>query len=180
MLSSNCSTILEQCQIIKSIFRQKDSSYQNSEIKKDVILDTIEDAQIAIEWYNSNIIKEYDNIYLALYGLFQALIIQQDAIDELFTVLDKERDNPCRKNSLLCSIRKIRNDTVGHPSKRNASCFCRILRSDLSQFQFTYILYSNERTEQNIVDVHKAINDQEYIIFNLLMEVIKIIDDLSN
>ncbi len=46
-------------------------------------LDTIEDSDLAIEAYVNKSTKDTGNQYLRLYGVLQALILQQDAVKHL-------------------------------------------------------------------------------------------------
>lgn len=79
-------------------------------------MDTIDHTEAAIKSYESNLdTKDLGNIYLSVYGLFQSLVVQQDALFEIFTVLEVPREN----NSALSSIRDIRNDSSGHPVNRS-------------------------------------------------------------
>src|SRR6185437_4035424 len=61
-----------------------------------------------------NVGKDASKLYLTIYGLFQALILQQDASRHLCEALNI----PFEVNPLL-DIRDIRNSAVGHPTKRD-------------------------------------------------------------
>jgi hypothetical protein len=90
-------------------------------------LDVIEDAELAIEAHDgagaaaSEITWKPDyqsasgSLYLATYGLLQALVIQQEAVFHVCEALDI----PLRLKSFpkLQGIREIRNISVGHPTK---------------------------------------------------------------
>jgi hypothetical protein len=79
-------------------------------------LDAIEDAEFA---FTSYLVREFKNTpgaqYLAVYGLFQAFVIQQDAIVKLCQSLMvplKQDDYP-----RLQAIRELRHISIGHPTK---------------------------------------------------------------
>jgi hypothetical protein len=79
-------------------------------------LDTVGDTELAICAY-----EQSDNpstvgaTYLQVYGLLQALFIQQDAVVNLCKSLAIDYT----PNDLLTDIREIRNDSAGHPTKRS-------------------------------------------------------------
>ena len=79
-------------------------------------LDTIEDIELAIEAYlNSPDKIELGSNYLLIYGILQCLFVQQDAVRHLSESLsiNFERDDS------LEQIRDIRNNVVGHPTKKS-------------------------------------------------------------
>ena len=79
-------------------------------------MDVIEDTEAAISAYRatSDHPENVDRLYLHLYGLLQALYLQQDAIGVIHQALGIKY-NRCEE---LCEIREIRNDACGHPSNR--------------------------------------------------------------
>lgn len=82
-------------------------------------LDVIDDSSLAIEAYLTDGDNDEYNVgrkYLYFYGLWQALFLQQDAtmnLSEAFGIADKIANHP-----ILKEIRELRNDCVGHPTKR--------------------------------------------------------------
>ncbi|MGI0015141.1 MAG: hypothetical protein ACREBU_17140, partial [Nitrososphaera sp.] len=81
-------------------------------------LDVIEDAEQAIAAFTAGEFGESKTaLYLAVYGLLQALYVQQDAVIHLCESLGiKERINNYPK---LKEVREIRNDSIGHPTRRD-------------------------------------------------------------
>src|SRR5512140_1296602 len=80
-------------------------------------LDAIRQTHRAIEAYNrSNGDLTEDQRYLAIYGLLQALVVQQDAIGHLAEALGTKPVH-MNRHKRLEEIRNIRNWTVGHPTK---------------------------------------------------------------
>ena len=78
-------------------------------------LDVIGDTEEALLWYQAKGSFENDGeAYIAVYGVLQALYLQQDAVIHLSQALGAEQP----KNPTLNRIRAIRNDTVGHPTNR--------------------------------------------------------------
>ncbi len=81
-------------------------------------LDLLEDTQSAITYYESSPFpSEVSGKYLFIYGLYQALFLQQDAIKHIAQSLDISYEPSIE----LYKIREIRNDCVGHPSERTIS-----------------------------------------------------------
>ena len=81
-------------------------------------LDTIEDAQMAIDVFRlldpSSDQADKGSLYLAIYGVFQGVILQQDALMNLAKALCfpfRIADFP-----VLEEVREIRNRIVGHPT----------------------------------------------------------------
>jgi len=80
-------------------------------------LDVIGDADLAIDAYLNNDFPRCEGSkYLQVYGVLQALFIQQDAVAHLCESLSL----PCRIDDYpdLLDIRKIRNESIGHPTKK--------------------------------------------------------------
>ncbi len=80
-------------------------------------LDVIEDIDCCLEAFLKTDINHFDdgNKYMYIYGTLQALFVQQDAIKHLAEALKI----PYTLDPSLKEIREIRNDSVGHPTKRD-------------------------------------------------------------
>jgi hypothetical protein len=79
-------------------------------------LDVIGDTELAIDAYDAA--PETDDAgatYILVYGVLQALILQQDAVLHLAEALNLKYD----ADPLLSEIREVRNASVGHPTKRH-------------------------------------------------------------
>ena len=80
-------------------------------------LDVIEDCDLAITAYiDGDFGTDHGEKYLKLYGILQALFLQQDAVANLCESLGLP--NGLSSHPKLKDIRDIRNDSVGHPTKR--------------------------------------------------------------
>jgi hypothetical protein len=78
-------------------------------------LDTVGDTELAIRAYEqSGTPPTVGDLYLLVYGVLQALFIQQDAVKNLCQALAIHYE----PDKLLKEIRDIRNDSAGHPTKR--------------------------------------------------------------
>ncbi len=83
--------------------------------------DTIDDTDMAIETYTSLPDEREDKglLYLVIYGVLQAIYVQQDAVEALVRGFWPQRSPQYKieHEPEAASIRSIRNKTVGHPTK---------------------------------------------------------------
>lgn len=142
-----------------------------------------EDAQSAIDSYKYFDEKEFeDNSYLLLYGLFQALIIQQDAIQKLFKFclnkqIDFTRDYPDFKY-----IREIRNNTTGHPTDRFKGKKYFLISAPTFNKKGYYLVehdIDDKKTGKQIAVFPELLFHQENIVIEMLNCLIKEINDLA-
>ena len=81
-------------------------------------LDAIGDTAMAIDAYRGlQETASYGERYLRLYGLLQAFFIQQDAAQHILETLGV---TCTESNDDLLHVREIRNNAVGHPTRREA------------------------------------------------------------
>lgn len=105
-------------------------------------LDVIGDAEVAMVAYlnggstesehsaKTDHLTETGNLYISLYGILQIAFVQQDAVKHLAEALKFDYAHDPR----LKAIREVRNDAIGHPTKRgNAEAFNFISRMSLSR-----------------------------------------------
>lgn len=145
-------------------------------------LDVIEDSDLAIDVYRTEKLVTKDGTkYLAIYGLLQALFIQQDAILNLGESLGIPIS--IKNYPRLLDIRKIRNDSIGHPTKRDSNrgrkkkdpifSYHYISRPTLSPKGFQLIsYYSNGKSEFKDVSVLNLIADQRKYASEMLLGII--------
>lgn len=143
-------------------------------------LDVIEDTEEAITAY---VAKEFGESisahYLAVYGLLQAIYVQQDAVISLCEALGiKEKINNYPK---LKEIREIRNDTIGHPTKRDQRkpvSYHHISRITLDQSGFKLISYFADGSPVQIrdIDISGLIIEQRKFISTILATLINNLD----
>ncbi len=126
-------------------------------------LDTIEHTELAVQAYAShNGDLQQGERFLAIYGLLQALVLQQDAVCHLDEALGGPGNAVVRDHGLQ-EIRSIRNYSVGHPTKADRNdtiSHHKIARAELgrgfelvSAFddgrrQFTYVSLANLMRKQ--------------------------------
>jgi hypothetical protein len=140
-------------------------------------LDVLGDSQLAIDAYSTVEFGKSDGAnYLALYGLLQALFLQQDAVINLCESLKipETIDNYPR----LKEIREIRNDSIGHPTKRNrrkdkSTSYHFILQPSLCSNSFKLLsCYSDGKNEFKDITISNFIADQKEYISKILESII--------
>ena len=126
-------------------------------------MDTLEDSCLALlDFESKNFGKNDGEKYLRLYGFFQAIILQQDSITNLYKIFLKKKLNT--KNSAWKKLRDLRNLTIGHPinygefwnDKKVKRCF--ISRITINNTGFQLIIWNKE----------KGKDDYESIDLNLI------------
>lgn len=142
----------------------------------------IEDSELAIEAYIS---KKFDkNIggnYLAVYGLLQALFIQQDAVRHLCESL--EMANPLKNCSKLQDIRNIRNSSIGHPTKKDRpknqpTSYNFISQPTLTKDGFQLVsFFSNGTSKFKDISIRKLVKDQNTCLSEIFVQVIRKLKD---
>ena len=151
----------------------------------DVINDTIR----AIESY---VKSDYPNEdvglqYLFIYGLLQALYLQQDAVEDLFKTLRKCYPRQSQKflykrSNDLEEVRQLRNETTGHPTGTLNGVFTYINRGFLSKWHFENLRSSKATgNEFPSVDLFSMLKKQALAIENdlrILVEKIKEIEKM--
>lgn len=113
-------------------------------------LDAIENSQLAINHYIE--MPDFTVVnggYLHVYGLMQALFVQQDALESLRIVLFSSKKFSQEEFPELYKIRNIRNDSIGHPTDRGRTdkTFHYIGRDSLNKKQFTLVSFFPTKNE---------------------------------
>ena len=142
-------------------------------------LDVIEDSKLAIDAYlNREFGESIGGHYLAVYGLLQALFLQQDAVRYLCESLGMP--NPLDNNPRLEEIRDIRNDTIGHPTKRNRkkgqpTSYHFISRGDLSRPKLT-----PDRFQHMSIDINGKLDFKDISIPDLITDQKNCLSEILN
>lgn len=119
--------------------------------------------------------------YLAVYGVLQALVIQQDAVRDICEALDKERD--VLGHPRLQEIRDIRVRGAGHPTKQDRPkkkdgklvpiTHHQTPRVSINSVGFDLVSASAEEgTKFSSVRIPKLVQDQDRILSEILREVV--------
>lgn len=133
-------------------------------------LDAIGDAELALDSYLAmEWPRDQGARYIAVYGALQLLFVQQDAVANLAEALDI----PYQQNLLLKEIRDIRNDSIGHPTKRgwgHKVAYNFISRSTMRKTGFKLMTdYPDERPAAfRDVNIPDLIADQRSVLCDVL------------
>lgn len=123
-------------------------------------LDVIDDSLSAISSYlESDFPVDVGAKYLSVYGILQALFIQQDALKNLTEAFDIEYP----EDQKLKNIREIRNAAIGHPTKLNRKksvYYFHIVQHSISKKGFELFQYSGTGTKRIQVDILELIDQQ--------------------
>ncbi|SDX74364.1 hypothetical protein [Flavobacterium degerlachei] len=144
-------------------------------------LDVIEDSQIAINDYtNLSEFSSNTNGYLYVYGILQALNLQQDALVNLNKALFEQDINFKEEYPELYNIRENRNNSIGHPTDRGkGKSFHHITRGSIKKEGFEMIsLFPKSKgdtkfEEVNILSCIEIQNKLLNEILNNTMEKLK-------
>ena len=139
-------------------------------------LDVIEDCDLAIaSFVDGDFGKDFGEKYLKLYGILQALFLQQDAVTNLCESLGLPNDISAHPK--LKEIRDIRNDSVGHPTKRGEyKSYHFISRTSIEKMGFTLVSdFENSETKSRKISVIDLIEDQKKYLTSILKNVIDIL-----
>lgn len=138
-------------------------------------LDVIGDTELAIDAYlTRQLTRDAGEAYLIVYGILQVLFAQQDAVRHLYDSLSIEFSLP----DGILQIREIRNNAVGHPTKRiekgtSKSNF--MPRFSLRGGGFEVVTaFSDGRPDLRVaVSITDLINEQRRLLNRILMDAVE-------
>ncbi len=142
-------------------------------------LDVIEDTEDAIGAYTEKDFgQDKPSHYLAVYGLLQAIYVQQDAVINLCEALGIKDD--INNYPKLKEIREVRNNTVGHPTKRERhkkgqpNSYHHISHVTLNKSGFTLASYFSDGSSAQFRDIKtpELIIEQRKFISSILTTLI--------
>jgi hypothetical protein len=84
-------------------------------------MDVISDTEWAITSFERGDYADKGILYLVLYGLLQAMYVQQDGLENLVRALEGNEQFKIESEPEAEFIRRVRHDTVGHPTKQGNS-----------------------------------------------------------
>ncbi len=177
-------TITESLNLIRSIINKPRIHHQYFQNKETFFqlcssMDAIADTENSISAYPlgkelEKQITDKGTIYLLIYGLLQSMFLQQDAVINLAEAIGSPlnlKDYP-----KLVNVREIRNNSIGHPTKRGKSKklsfhFINYRSVKLSGFRLMSSKAKQE-TEFKDIDISELISDQRYSISCMLKKMI--------
>ena len=141
-------------------------------------MDAISDTEDGIlAFLDSKFEADRASLYLGVYGLLQAVYVQQDAVINLCKSLDIGEN--IKNYPRLFEIREIRNDSVGHPTKRKSktkdgpTSYHFIPQRSVGASGFDIIsMFSNGSSKYKHVDIPSIVLDQQRYISGILSKVI--------
>jgi len=149
-----------------------------------VSLDTLEHTEEMIRYFReSDFPEDMRGKFLAIYGLLQALFVQQDALVNANAALELPEIKISTDFPDLHSIREIRNDVAGHPTNRGdrkkpeRCTYIQLAREGLSKFSFKYVVWNNEiKMEMMDVDIMKNLDNQHEAVTKALNNISEALD----
>lgn len=154
-------------------------------------LDAIGDTTLALDAYvalaprnggnDEDHLIRTGHVYLLTYGALQGLFVQQDAIQHLAESLGIAPETPVPPdeellNAQLLNIRDIRNDSVGHPTKRGngkGRAFNHISRISMRGGSFTLLTtYADAQANTIKVNVSELIATQQSVVCHKLTRIL--------
>ncbi len=125
-------------------------------------LDVIADTLVIFKFYrDKDVSTKIGEKYLRIYGVLQAIFVQQDALRHLLDSLNLSSAIPLDDPELK-KIRNIRNESIGHPTKQGGGKSYHVIRqSENMDDQFLLASYfSDGRSEFKEIDVNNLIEKQ--------------------
>ena len=180
------SAIFDLMQAIRDFVNDSRKHYelrQNKDLFSRLVsaLDTIEDTELAIKAFKRLRTTQSDSLYLAIYGLLQAMFLQQDAVTHLCQALNI--DDSAVKYPELVGIRDIRKDAIGHPTKRDVDkkqklySYHQISRVSMTKYGFEMLTYYGDGSNKFSEVILKPLMDtQRKLIQSILQKVLLQLD----
>jgi hypothetical protein len=139
-------------------------------------IDIIDDVDSAFDAYIKNDFPgEMGERYLRIYGVMQALFLQQDALSDLIQAIHPTR--PIIQNDVLKDIREARNISVGHPTRlkrKGALSTHGIVQNSMRKDGFDLLSYPSEAGRIfNTIPVLALIAQQREETTRILSEVVE-------
>lgn len=132
-------------------------------------------SDFGIKANNTENIKDGTN-YIICYGILQALILQQDAVENIASALKLKTS--IYDSKALLEVREVRNKCIGHPTRKNRSygkksipTFHYISRPTLNKFGFQLLSSDQHSDKFESISIKSLLEVQK-------KEIIKILDNL--
>lgn len=142
-------------------------------------LDVIDDTLCAITSYLETDFPEEDGAkYVSIYGILQALFIQQDALKNLSEAFDINYT----EDEKLKYIREIRNASIGHPTKltrKKSVYYFHLARHSISKEGFELFQYSGTGTKRIQVNLIDLIEQQLGAIKNKYLTIVEELKEMD-
>ncbi|HCL90213.1 MAG TPA: hypothetical protein DHW70_02650 [Candidatus Atribacteria bacterium] len=130
-----------------------------------VSMNTLGDTCQAIEYYEDyGLGDDYSEKYLKLYGLLQAIFLQQNSISQIYQIF-LGKDLIPKPNSAWKKIRDLRHLTVGHPEEKkhkNETKRCFISRVTIQNNGFDLMIWNKKKGVKEFEKVDLKTLYEEY------------------
>lgn len=145
-------------------------------------LETLRNVNMIIDSYYENEKREIKDVLLNIFGMLQALFVGIDALYALsYGVTNRKWSVNVNNNPQLREIKYVRNDVVGHPTKRTYTekriGYCDL---DLDKTNYYELVYKiaiptdkSEDIQSHHVDLRKTIESYHFESSKLLDEIYK-------
>lgn len=135
-------------------------------------LDVIEDTELAVEAYRAGDSCSVGDLYLQIFGVLQAVFLQQDAVAHLAEALGVTLDFDAHPR--LKDIRDIRNDVAGHPtSRRGGQSFHALVRIEMRRNAVNVASsYKNAPMEIRAINLLELLDDQRDLTREFLDDIL--------
>lgn len=165
------------------LIEKTDEYYKADKVKFNIFcscMDVIDDTMLAISNYiEKGLGADEAERYLKLYGLLQAVIIQQDSIIELYKLL---KITYALKDGFK-NIRRIRIIAGGHPTNFSRGEFCTFIsRVTITNTTFEICCYDkkNEVNSHEKINLRESLNEHLSEFKDCLEDLIAIFEDTDS
>ena len=143
-------------------------------------LETLRNVNLIIESYLREETTDSGDMLLNIFGMLQALFVGVDALYGLsYGVTNKKWSVNVNNNPELREIKYVRNDVVGHPTKRlyndNKIGYCDL---DLNKTTYYELVYKIAIPSDNSEDITSHTVDLKKTINSYLLESSKVLDEI--
>lgn len=179
--------VLIKVKKLREIINDPRKQYELLKRKRDwsklcTCIDAIEDTDAAISSYLE--LDEFDAFtggYLYLYGILQALFLQQDAVSNLYDGIfatDNYLKVMLNKHKSLKDIRGIRNDSIGHPTNRKGKSYHSIVQHSICKAGFDLSsVFEEDRIQISYINILEIISTQAAEINSVLNLIVSTLEE---
>lgn len=136
-------------------------------------LDVIGDTELAIDYFlkiNSFDARKVGKSYILVYGIFQALYLQQDAVVYLYKLFVGEDVE--YKDYKLDKVREYRNNITGHPVERRFTKFAHVInRGEISREGIKILKYEGIDNNMEYIKFDEIIKTQNEGVIKMLQKI---------
>lgn len=183
---NNIKTINSFCKTIREFILESTSLTKNDKLIIKSSLYVLEDTQLTIDLYRkkniivenqSNWLDDKAKNYILIYGILQAMYIQQDSIINICETIKICDKSIILNNNDILYIRNLRNSCTGHPSNNRNKSNNFISQTSLSQYSFSYLAVDKDKSEVIEINILDLIEKQNKNINSILDKIVSYLTD---